>query len=138
MVLQLIYFFENNQVVDCKLFESKRQNVFKKKEEKEIVIDNSVHRESSGKRRKKLEKTKLPIKNQFSIAIVGIDPGNKTLITAYGLFETTANVKLITSNKVDNCDKTVEELLKLKFPLLNYAPHQYSYSSKQYYHDKNF
>ena len=76
---------------------------------------------------------------QYKISLLtpigGIGPGAKTLITAYGLFDATTNIKLITSNKVNNCDKTVEEMLKLKSPLLNYAPRQYSYSSRQYYHE---
>lgn len=145
-------YFERNVTKDGVIYEKKQASRFtcsekKKAEKKEpvIVIDSSIHRESSNKRRKRLKKQKLKVPFKFNkktkkksksspqssnLVFVGVDPGAKTLATAvsYGQFD--SNVKR--RNNTSDPDKSVVDL---KDPAFKSNSRQFSYSSKQYYHD---
>jgi hypothetical protein len=147
-------YFERNVTKDGVIYEKKQASRFtssekKKAEKKEppkvIVIDSSIHRESSNKRRKRLKKLKLKVPFKFNkktkkksksppqssnLVLVGVDPGAKTLATAvsYGQFD--SNVKK--RNNTSDRDKSVVDR---KDPAFKSNSRQFSYSSKQYYHD---
>jgi hypothetical protein len=153
-----------NEVTNGQITHKANTNKFTKKDKRNeieiITVDPNIKQRSESTRRKELDKSKLKVPLKFNHneyakkdqsetvdltqieRIVGIDPGAKTLITAYGLFEDykckiirNNNKQLLREPFKNNCDKSVRELLEEKNPDKKFNQRIFSYSTKQYYHE---